>query len=238
MRLAFTSARSKGRRVLALPVALLALSLLVGMGPSFRDLLGEGDSLRQKEDPAGAIAAYDRAREAAVSPTDTALAWSKRAIVEAYDDQAYESAMKSVEAALAVEDARPVGIVSAMQVKALCLMRDKEDYAAAAEVLDKATELEDVDWAKPNLRLMRGDCHRFSGERERAVEVYQEVADDQSARDALRGVAMLNVGLVHQYELRQADEAREAYERAVELNSGLKAEVGRHLEKLNESAGG
>ena len=222
------------RIVRHLLVAGVVLTLLAPLAAAadFRESIRIGDERRSEEDPEGALAAYAEAQAAATADTDIAIALSKRASVKAYDQEKYDEAADLAAQALALTESHPVGHVTAYRVKALCEMKGDEDYEAAEKTLVRALALDDVDWAKPTLHLMLGDARRLNGQGSEALEAYEKVASDETLESAIRATAELNIGLTHQYVLRQPTAAREAYETAVELNDGLREEIDNHLGRL------
>lgn len=179
-----------------------------------------------------AIEAYEIAYRQARNATEEALALAKMGYTYAYGLKNFVRAREQADQALAIEDAHNVGRVIAMRVKAHCLMKQDADYDEAAEVLDKALALDEVNWARPSLALMLGDCHRFNRAYDEAIEAYASVEGMAGASNAIVGVAHLNIGMTYHYNLRQPTKAREAYGKALEKNPKLKAEIDRHLAKL------
>jgi tetratricopeptide (TPR) repeat protein len=136
------------------------------------------------------------------------------------------------EGALEIEEIAPVARVTALEVLALCQMRQDKDYDSALAALTEAAGLEGVDWAQPGIQMMLGDCQRFTGQFQKALESYQAVIGMENTSKDMKAVAHLNLGLTHQYSLYEHDKAKAAYGKAVELKPSLKGEVDGHMAKM------
>lgn len=221
-------------RLLICGIAMLTLAALAPAthASAFREAIQEGEALRKSSSYDQAIAAFDKAFASAANNTERAIALGKKAYVLAYDQRDYMAAKPIAERALALPDIHAVAQVTAMRVKAVCLMKGEKDLAAAAETLTEALELDGVDWAKPSLALMLGDCYRLSAKPKEAIEAYSRVFDMDNARTVVQAIAHLNIGMAYQYGLRQNQSARTAYEQAVALDSNLQRNVDTHLSKM------
>jgi tetratricopeptide (TPR) repeat protein len=153
-------------------------------------------------------------------------------MIYAFDQKNYKAAKDAAQEVQGMADVRPVAKVTALQVMAECQMKEDKDYPAAMETLEQALALEGVAWAQPALTLALGDCYRFSGKFPQAIETFQKALELPSVNDGMKGIAYLNIGLTHQYNLHEDEEAKAAYKKAVELNPGLKKEVDEHLSRL------
>jgi tetratricopeptide (TPR) repeat protein len=194
--------------------------------------LKEGSALQAEQQYPEALAAYEKAEALGASPTEKGLAMVKRAHILSYSLEDHDAAMKLVEAAGKLGDLKPVAEVTRLQVRAHCLMKQKEDYEAAAKDLETALQLKGVDWAYPTLALTLGDCHRLGGKPQDAIRVYLTLARDGAHSAKSRSVAWLNIGMTYQYNLRQADKARLAYQQAEKLDPGLGSTIHGHLQSL------
>lgn len=209
---------------------ILASNLVQAAG--YTELLKAGDDKAGAGDLDAAIAQYSEAETAAQSPTEKALALSKKAIMLTRK-QDYTSAKDAAEAALNVSGAvAPVGRVEALQALAICQIRNESDFQGALTTLDLAAELQGVDWAKPATAMLRGDALRMSGTFPEAITSYESILEMPEVASGTKAVAWLNIGLAQQYGLRDGAKASEAYTKAVELNPGLQAEVDGHKAKL------
>lgn len=213
-------------------VAALIFTTTILHASSYSELLKAGDEKAGSGDLDAAIAQYTEAESAAQSPTEKALALSKKAIMLTRK-QDYATAREAAEAALNVSGAiAPVGRVEALQAMAICQIRNESDFQGALTTLDQAEELQGVDWAKPSTSMLRGDALRMSGSFPEAITSYESVLALPDVAPGTMAVAWLNIGLAQQYGLRDAQKAGEAYAKATELNPGLQSEVDGHKAKL------
>ncbi len=211
---------------------LLIASMNLFAGDSYQASLEAGDSLRAAGNANGALAEYKTALEQAANDTEKSLALGKQGVVYVYDIKDYGAAKAAARQALDFDVTKPVARVTALQVLADALMKADSDYAAAAAALEKAKALEGVEWAMPSIALSLGDCYRFSGKFEEAVQSFRSVLDMGNADNMVKAVASLNLGQTYQYSLRIPEKAKQAYYQAKELNPGLAAEIDDHLAKL------
>ena len=212
--------------------AIFAVTLLpLGAAESYEGSLKAGDALLAEKSYDLALTEYEAAGLLAATPTEKGLALAKRGVVFV-DQKNYASARQAAEEVLAMTSVRPVARVTALQVLANCEMKEDKDFAAAVGTLEQALELEGVDWAQPTLTVTLGDAYRFSGKFDKALEVYGRVADLPAANEVIKSIAWLNMGLTQQYSLHDGEMAKECYQKAVQLNPGLKDEVAGHLEKI------
>ena len=212
--------------------AALGLSAgLLNAADSYDASLKAGDEHRKSKEYEPALAEYDAALGLASNDGMKALALGKKGGIY-LDLKNYSSAKAAAQEALEYKGLAPVARVIALQVLADCQMKDDKDYVAAIDTLEQALSLDGVAWAQPSLYLSLGDSYRFSGKFENALETYQRIPALPSANDGVKAIAYLNIGLTHQYNLRDEDQAKAAYKKAVELNPSLKNEVGEHLSRI------
>ena len=214
----------------ALIVAFSSVTVLAA--ESYQASLKAGDANRKAMEYEAAISEYSEAYEQAANNTQKALALGKKAYVYAYDKRDYLQARGLANKALMLNDVEPVAEVTLLQVVAECQFREDKDHETAVATLEKALALEGVDWAKPTLALAMGDCYRLSNEPGLACKAYYRVLDMPSANKKVRATALLNIGLARQYGLRAYPEARDAYNKAIELNPDLQTEVEDHLSRI------
>jgi tetratricopeptide (TPR) repeat protein len=219
-------------RGLVVGALVLGLCGAVRAEGTFQDSIKAGDAAMNEKRSADAIAAFEKAKSEAGSNTDQAIALGKIGFVQAYHLKDYAAARKSVDAALALSDIHAVAKVTALQVKAECLMKSDNDFAAAATTLKEALALEGVDWAKPGLTLALGDAQRFGGDPDAALASFKSVLDLSNATDPIKAVAHLCTGQIQQYGKHDFEAARSAYAKAVELNPALREEVDQHTSKM------
>lgn len=197
----------------------------------YTDKLKAGDTKAAAGDFAGAAADYDAAFADAKTPTQSALARGKKALVLAQKKD-FPAAREAAEGALAISGSiEPVAEVTALQALAKCQLEGK-DYAGALASVSRADSLQGVDWAKADVAMIRGDAERGAGKFDAAVASYRSILDMTGVSNELKGVAWLNIGLTEQYSLKNGANAKEAYSKAGELNPGLKAEVETHVAKI------
>lgn len=225
-----TTARELFSRA-ALILGLTAATLIAA--DSYPVSLKMGDEYRGSGDFELALQEYDAALNQAGSEGEKALAMAKKAYVLAVDQKNYSAGRALAEQALAVEGLQSVAEVTALEVVARSQMNADRNFAGAVETLNKATRLAGVDWALPNLNLMLGDCHRETGDFNKAVDAYKKVLDLPSADNAIKGVAYFNMGMTQQYSLQDPSDAKRSYKKAEELNPGLAGEIAGHLSRMN-----
>ncbi|MCB1070369.1 MAG: tetratricopeptide repeat protein [Kiritimatiellae bacterium] len=214
----------------ALLSLLTATPLFAGM--NYAISLKMGDEYRGSGDFDLALEEYGTALTQASNDTEKGLALAKKAIVYAYDKKDYVAAKNLAQQTLDMGQLEAVARVTALDALAQCQMKADQNYVAAAATLEEATKLKGVDWALPFLTLSLGDCYRFSGDFDKAVKVFESVTRLESADDAIKGVAYLNIGQTEQYSLQNSSAAKKAYKKAAEMNPGLQGEVDGHLSKL------
>jgi tetratricopeptide (TPR) repeat protein len=218
--------------VLAVSLALFApVAALAQSADPYTEKLQAGDAKSASGNHDGAVADYDAAVADAQTPTQRALALGKKAMVLA-QKQDYASAREAADSALSTNaPIEPVAEVTALQALAKCQLHEK-NYAGALESMTRAVGLSGVDWAKPELAMIRGDAERGTGKFDAAVASYRSILDMPGVSNEFKGVAWLNIGLTEQYSLKNGANAREAYAKAGELNPGLKAETETHVAKI------
>jgi tetratricopeptide (TPR) repeat protein len=218
--------------VLAVNLALLMpAAVLAQSSDPYTEKLKAGDAKSASGDQAGAAADYEAAVADAQTPTQRALALGKKAMALA-QKQDYAAAKEAADSALATNGSiEPVAEVTALQALAKCQLHEK-NYAGALESTARAGALAGVEWAKPELAMIRGDAERGSGKFDAAVASYRSILDMPDVSNEFKGVAWLNIGLTEQYSLKNGANAKEAYMKAGELNPGLKAEAETHFAKI------
>lgn len=220
------------RHILLATLTVTATLAVHGFENTFQTAIQTGDEHRGHNASDLALEEYQRALDLAGSDTERAIAYSKRAEVLAYDLQDCPRAKEEAEKALDLRKSEPVGHVTALQALAKCQMAHDRDFAAAADTIERALRLDGVDWAKPNLNLMLGDCYRETGEPRKALSAYEEVIDHERADDGMIGTAYFNIGMTQQYMMNNPARARRAYEKALEHRSFLDVEVQKHLSNM------
>jgi len=225
--------KTLNRNALAGAIA-VALGLGAGTLPAadtYDASLKAGDEHRKNKEYEPALAEYEAALGLASDSGMKALALGKKGGIY-IDLKDYSSAKAAAQEALEYKGLAPVARVIALQVLADCQLKDDKDYVAAIDTLEQALTLEGVDWARPSLNLSLGDCYRFSGKFDKALESYQRIPAQPSASAGIKAIAFLNTGITCQYNLRDEDQAKAAYKKAVELNPALKVEVDEHLVRI------
>jgi tetratricopeptide (TPR) repeat protein len=197
----------------------------------YTEKLKAGDAKSASGDQSGAAADYDAAVGDAKTPTQRALALGKKAVALA-QKQDYAGAREAADSALATGSSiEPVAEVTALQALAKCQLHEK-NYSGALESIVRADGLSGVDWAKPEVAMIRGDAERGAGNADAALASYRSVLEMPGVSNEFKGVAWLNIGLAEQYSKKNGAGAKEAYAKAGELNPGLKAEIETHVVKI------
>ena len=227
-------APAEGFRLAAL--GLLAAALAFGFAPlngadSYDASLKAGDKHRAKKEYEPALAEYEAAFGLAQNEGMKALALGKKGGVY-LDQKNFSAAKQSAQQALEYRNLAPVARVIALQVLGDCQLKNEKDYGAAIDTLEQGLLLEGVAWAQPSLNLSLGDSYRLSGNFVKALEAYQRIPALTSAPDGAKSIAFLNIGITYQYNLRDGEQAKTAYKKAVELNPSLKKEVDEHLSRI------
>ena len=182
-----------------------------------------------------AISEFEAALVQAQTNTKKALARSKKAYVLAFKKQDYRAAEDQADKALELDNVEPVGRVTALQVKAKCLMelsKKKNRFERAEKIIEEALDLKGVEWSRPGLLLLLGDCYRFSGRFEEALRTLRKITAMPSVDKGMKAVACLHMGFTHQYGRRDPVGARAAYKAAVGFNPDMETEIEQHLDKL------
>lgn len=214
-------------------VSLMAL-LVSALGQSadpYTAKLQAGDAKFVSGDQNGAVADYEAALADAQTPTQRALALGKKAMV-LVQMRDYPTAREAADSALSTNGSiESVAEVTALQALAKCQLHEK-DYPGALDSMSRAGELSGIEWAKPELAMIRGDAERGTGMFDAALASYRSILDMPEVSSGFRGVAWLNIGLTEQYGLKNGLNAKEAYVNAGELNPGLQAETEAHMAKI------
>lgn len=221
-------------RPLMLVVSLALLTPVAALAQSadpYTEKLQAGDVKSASGNLDGAVNDYEAAVADAQTPTQRALALGKKAMV-LVQKQDYASAREAADSALSTNALiEPVAEVTALQALAKCQLHEK-NYTGALESMTRAGGLSGVEWAMPELTMIRGDAERGTGQFDAAVASYRSVLDMPGVSNEFKGVAWLNIGLTEQYSLKNGANAKEAYTKAGELNPGLKAETETHVAKI------
>lgn len=198
---------------------------------TYSELLKAGDEYRAARKYGLALTEYAVALTQADNNTERALALGKEGMIYVYDQKEYAAARHTADAALQLEDTKPIAQVTALKVLAECQTKVDKNNAAAAETIERALKLKGVDWAKPHLSLKLGDCYRFSGKVDEAVATYKKVTEMPMANPTIKAIPYLNIGTIYQYNLQDFDKAKAAYANAAQLKPDLKKEIAGHLAK-------
>ena len=210
---------------------LLPTAALAQPADPYTEKLQAGDSRSSSGDHAGAAADYEAAVTDARTPTQRALALGKKAMV-LVRMRDYPTAREAADSALSTNGSiEAVAEVTALQALAKCQLHEK-NYTGALDSMTRAGELSGIEWAKPELAMIRGDAERGTGMFDAALASYRSILDMPEVSNEFRGVAWLNIGLTEQYGLKSGLNAKEAYMSAGELNPGLKAETEAHMAKI------
>lgn len=197
----------------------------------YTEKLQAGDAKSASGDLSGAVTDYDAAYSDAQTPTQSALALGKKALV-LIRKQDYTMARDAADSAVNSNPSiEPVALVTALQALARCQLHEK-NFAGALESMTRAATLSGVEWAKPDLAMIRGDAERGTGDSAGALASFRSVLDMPNVSNEFKGVAWLNIGLTEQYNLNNGANAKEAYMKACELNPGLKTETETHSAKI------
>ncbi|MEZ6086429.1 MAG: glycoside hydrolase family 99-like domain-containing protein [Pirellulaceae bacterium] len=198
----------------------------------FQGLIQSGDRLRDAQQFDQALDQYEAAFAHAMTDTDRGIAFAKQAEVYSDDLADYVAAGELAGKAIELQDAAPAARVTALKVLARCQMQTNADYPAAIRNLKEALSLRDVDWAKPVLLLMLGDCYRFSDDYAQAIAAYSRVAKSSQANTEVKAIAYLNAGIVNRYGLKNVERAKLFFQKAVQLHPELEPEAMRHQEVM------
>lgn len=215
----------------ALASALILCATLVQAGTNFADSVRIGEEHMRYGKGDKAVPEFETALGQAANNTERGIALGKKAWAYAQQKN-YPLARESAEKAIELTDVHPVGRVTALEVRAECYMQETGDYTSAIGLLDEAMKLEGVDWARPSVAMKLGDCHRFEGRAEQALAAYQSILNMPSASNDIKAVAHLNIGITYQYNLRDNEKAKAAYDLAADLNPSLSYEVDGHIERM------
>lgn len=217
---------------LLLTALLAATATLPAFAQDYGTLLSNGDAALAKQDYAAALSEYAKAQEISINSGERSFALAKQALVKS-EQKEYADAKSLATLALESKGLSPVCEVTALQALGVAQMKGDKDFADAAESFEKAVGLPGVDWAKPFLNLLLGDCLRETGDSEGALEAYDRVIALPNSSTGVKASAWFNIGLEQQYRLKNSTKAREAYDNAVQLNPALKAEADKHAAKLS-----
>jgi tetratricopeptide (TPR) repeat protein len=206
-------------------------SPLLSAADTYDASLKAGDDHLTKKAYDQALVEYEAALKLAENPGMKALALGKKGAVYC-EQKNYAEAKKVAQEAVAIPSLAPVAQVIALQALGEAQLKGDKDYPAAIQSLEKASQLQGVDWAQPMVNLLLGDAYSFSGKSAEGIAAYAKVIATPGASDGIKAIAWLNTGAANQYGLKDAAKARAAYAEAVKLNPELKATVDGHLAKL------
>jgi tetratricopeptide (TPR) repeat protein len=219
------------RRILPSALSLLTAFASAVSAQDYATLLSNGDAALAKQDYPAALVEYTKAEEISTSPGERSFAVAKQALVKS-EQKDYPAAGSLAKQALENKEISSVCEVTALQALGLYQMKGERDFAAAAESFERAAQLRDVDWARPYLNLLLGDCLRETGQSSEALEAYDRVINLPNSNDSLKSSAYFNIGLEQVYRLKDATKARAAFDEAAKLNPALRAEADKHLAAL------
>ena len=188
------------------------------------------DTLRSEGKFQESLTELSRAFQRAETDAERGIILGKQAEILAFDLHDYSRARGLVTQSLQQLHAGVVSEVIALKVRAQCEMRGGKDFGAGKETLLAALKLPEVQWAKPSIRVMLGDCYRSLGEPVKALRSFEEVAQEESVDGLLRATAFLNCGLTCFYDLKQPERSKKFFAEAVLLNPLLAEEVRIHLD--------
>ena len=228
----FTNKNAPFARALLTPVGLLAVLVAsLSAADTYDASLKAGDEHRVKNEYEPALAEYEAAFGLSQNDGMKALALGKKGVIY-LDQKNYSAAKQAAQQALEYRGLAPVAKVIALQVLGDCQIKDEKDYVGAIDTLEQGLLLEGVAWAQPSLNLSLGDAYRLSGNFDKALEAYQRIPALTSASEGIKSIAWLNIGITYQYNLRDGEQAKASYKKAVELNPALKKEVDDHLSRI------
>ena len=188
------------------------------------------DTLRSEGKFQESLTELSRAFQRSETDAERGVVLGKQAEILAFDLHDYSRARGLVTQSLQQLDAGVVSEVIALKVRAQCEMQGDKDFGAGKKTLLAALKLPEVQWAKPSIRVMLGDCYRSLGEPVEALRSFEEVAQEDSVDGLLRATAFLNCGLTYFYDLKQPEKSKKFFAEAVRLNPLLAEEVRTHLD--------
>ena len=194
------------------------------------DVILHADTLRSEGKFQESVAEFSRAFQRAETDAERGIILGKQAEILAFDLHDYSRAQDLVTQSLQQLYAGAVSEVIALKVRAHCEMQGGKDFGAGKKTLLAALKLPEVQWAKPSIRVMLGDCYRNLGEPVEALRSFEEVAQEDSVDGLLRATAFLNCGLTCFYDLKQPEKSKKFFAEAVRLNPLLAEEVHAHLD--------
>ena len=190
------------------------------------------DTLRSEGKFQESLTELSRAFQRSETDAERGVILGKQAEILAFDLHDYARAQGLVTQSLQQLDAGVVSEVIALKVRAQCEMQGDQDFGAGKKTPAAGVKLPEVQWAKPSIRVMLGDCCRSLGEPVEALRSFEEVAQEDAVDGLLRATAFLNCGLTYFYDLKQPEKSKKFFAEAVRLNPLLAEEVRTHLDEV------
>ncbi len=218
-------------------VVLLAITVFgysLGMTSEASDAIRRADELRSQGQYQESLAVLNQALQHADDDTDRGIIFGKQAEICAFDLRDFQRAKKFSSQSLQQALAKPVSVVVALKARAHCEMHGDKDFESAEQTLLAALKLPGVEWAKPTMLVMLGDCYRQLGDVRKALESYKKSTEMEDADAELKATAVLNCGLTYLYDLKQPDKASIFFREATRINPLLAEEVRVHLDIQHE----
>jgi len=213
--------------VILLTTAVFSHSL--GVAGEVSDVIHRADELRLKGQFQESLVVLNQALQFAEDATERGIILGKQAEICAFDLKEFRRAEKLSSQSLQQTLTDPVSVVIALKTRAHCEMEGDKDFDSAKQTLLAALKLPGVEWAKPTMAVMLGDCYRQLGDFSNALESYKKANELEDADATLKATAVLNCGLTYLYDLGKPDKARMSFVEAVRMNPLLAEEVRKHL---------
>lgn len=199
------------------------------MANEVADVIHRADELRSQGLYQESLAVLNQALQLAEDVTELGIILGKQAEICAFDLKDFQRAEKLSSQSLQQTLADPVSVVVALKTRAHCEMQGDKDFDRAKQTLLAALKLPGVEWAKPTMLVMLGDCYRQLGDFSNALDSYEKTNALKDADAALKATAAFNCGLTYSYDLNKPDKARLFFAEAMRMNPLLAGEVRAHL---------